>query len=524
MRKKKFFSGIFFITVLLMPPFWGSVCRAGHVPYNSKPDLIFGAEGQSSTGLVFADINGDGWKDAVVANGNDMARQRVVVFYNKGDGTFPSLPDWRSADISYNGNLAVGDINKDGWLDVAVGIFTGDSHTYIGGGAKVYMNKGKPSFLEKKPSWSVSGYPCFVTALGDANGDGFLDLAVAAGNAITEVETFAAQHGCKEGYTRKNKPYVTPMPPPFKQRGYIYYNNKKTGFDTVPGWRTDRDLVSYDVEFADVNNDHFIDIIFAATHPVIYFANEESVMAPSAGWRSTKPGYFAFSIDFAQTLDIDYTDSRARVSSLAVSTNNYMGGGEGRFQLFRFTSSYIIDYNPKNSNPSWVSPLGGWGSIIRLADVNGDGYVDLAAGRWAEPGSGVLGAPLEIYLGNGIRFEEKPSFRSKTFSVLETIAVADLRNRGLKKKTEIFEKFTGSVITLSHPTVEKLLRVSIAGKTLSAGDYIIVPGQNIIYLAAPREKEVTAAVSYYYSTSPDIGVVNWNCDLGNYIFYNKSAG
>ena len=43
------------------------------------------------TGCGWADINGDGWVDLVVAKGNDMSRQKVVVYYNTG-GTFPLTP------------------------------------------------------------------------------------------------------------------------------------------------------------------------------------------------------------------------------------------------------------------------------------------------------------------------------------------------------------------------------------------------------------------------------------------------
>ena len=55
---------------------------AQNIPYNSTPDWESNPNNDRATGLGIADINGDGWKDIIVANGNDMARQSLVVYYN----------------------------------------------------------------------------------------------------------------------------------------------------------------------------------------------------------------------------------------------------------------------------------------------------------------------------------------------------------------------------------------------------------------------------------------------------------
>jgi len=60
------------------------------IPYNLSPDWESAPLSHIATGLALADINGDGWKDMVVANGNDIQLQSLVVYYNNGDGTFPS--------------------------------------------------------------------------------------------------------------------------------------------------------------------------------------------------------------------------------------------------------------------------------------------------------------------------------------------------------------------------------------------------------------------------------------------------
>ena len=92
------------------------------IPYNQTPNWISTDVTSVSTGGMFADINQDGWLDYVVANGNDMARQKVVVYYNNGNGTFATTPNWQSTDIDYHGHLDVGDVNGDGYPDVAVSV------------------------------------------------------------------------------------------------------------------------------------------------------------------------------------------------------------------------------------------------------------------------------------------------------------------------------------------------------------------------------------------------------------------
>ena len=505
----------------------GSSASANDIPYSTLPDWE-SEVGFCGTGIAFADINNDGFQDMVVSNGNDIVKQQLFVYYNDKKGKFKKTPDWVSDDFAFNGNLAVGDINKDGYIDVAVSVYLGPNHTYDGGGAKVYFNKGEgQASLEKTPSWSVTGFPSFNLALGDANADGFLDIALAAGNPIAEDETFAAQPDCKQPPQAKQQTSVavsTPPATPHKSPARVFSFNPETQNFNLE-WMIP-DQVSMDVQFGDVNKDGYIDLILGNPVTKVYLGTDDG-LSSVAGWQTAIEDYFANGLDFAASLDIEAINPKARVSSILTSNNNYMGGGYGRFNLYNFTSTYIIDFNPHNSSPSWSSQRGGWGSGVLFADVNSDGYLDLLAGRWAPPGSGVLQAPLEIYLGDGVMFEDQPSFTSdkSSWSVLEIIAVTDLDNGDVQSTTDSFtvpEDSSWSVITLNRQSIQDIKGVIINGKSLDPlKDYITLPGQNIVYLSSQAEQGAKIEVSYSYSNQLDIGVTNWDCTRGDYIFYWK---
>src|SRR5512138_2479669 len=72
-----------------------------------------------STGGALADVNGDGWIDFLISNGNDMATNLNSVYMNF-NGTLDTIPTWTSADGGYYGHCYAGDVNNDGLPDLAV--------------------------------------------------------------------------------------------------------------------------------------------------------------------------------------------------------------------------------------------------------------------------------------------------------------------------------------------------------------------------------------------------------------------
>ncbi len=312
------------------------------IPYNQTPNWISTDVTSVSTGGMFADINQDGWLDYVVANGNDMARQKVVVYYNNGNGTFATTPNWQSTDIDYHGHLDVGDVNGDGYPDVAVSVYIGPSGFSSPGKVKLYLNNA--GTLSSNPGW-VSGdnFYTFSCAFGDADSDGDLDLAVACGESYNSF--------------------------PGQQR--IYFNIGGT-LETLPSWKSAAFIYSYDVNWFDMDNDRDLDLVFANEgYPNYVYQNNNGVISTTPIWQSADASTQANSLFTGDVNNDGYLD-------LAISDNNQLGG-TGRFKI------YLNNNGILSTTPFWNSSFSGYGSGILLADIDNDNDQDLITGGWWNP-------------------------------------------------------------------------------------------------------------------------------------------
>ncbi len=125
--------------------------------------------------VVVADFNGDGKPDIAVANGTGS---NILVFPGNGDGTFRAPV----ASLNVLGGatyLAAGDFNKDGKLDLAV----------LGSvGIQIALGNGDGTFhgnLSLPTAFGASG----PLAVADLNGDGNLDLVYTASNSLAPAST-----------------------------------------------------------------------------------------------------------------------------------------------------------------------------------------------------------------------------------------------------------------------------------------------------------------------------------------------
>ena len=121
--------------------------------------------GERALSAVAVDFNNDGKADLVVANSESV---NVSVLFGKGDGTF--LPATNYGVGSNPWSIAAGDFNHDGQTDLAVANFGSRN-------ISVLLGRGDGTFHSAVNYVTRTNPVCVVVS--DFNGDGNLDLAVA---------------------------------------------------------------------------------------------------------------------------------------------------------------------------------------------------------------------------------------------------------------------------------------------------------------------------------------------------------
>lgn len=119
------------------------------------------------------DLNRDGNLDAVL--GYDLSG--IAVFLGNGNGTFQPAVNYNTTGLG-NDELAISDLKRDGKLDLVVSSSSGKS-----AGVDVFWGNGDGTL--QPAQFFSSGMDTGLLALGDLNGDGLLDVALANGEVGT---------------------------------------------------------------------------------------------------------------------------------------------------------------------------------------------------------------------------------------------------------------------------------------------------------------------------------------------------
>lgn len=132
------------------------------------------ADAGNGTGVVFADFNRDGQQDLFISKGGfSPPGEANRLLYNKGDGTFADVSraaGFDAVEASYA--AAVGDYDQDGFLDLYVSQFRGQTN-------QLYRNNGDGSFLNSRRARRIVSYERFsgaAAAFSDFDLDGDVDL------------------------------------------------------------------------------------------------------------------------------------------------------------------------------------------------------------------------------------------------------------------------------------------------------------------------------------------------------------
>ncbi len=446
-------------------------CASGAVgqpAYNPTPDWT-SSDHPVSTGGALVDLDHDGWLDLVVANGNDMAQEHVAVYYNQGDGTYPSWPDWQSIDNAYNGHLDVADVNGDGWLDIAVA-HLGNSQT-VAPIAKVYFNNA--GTLSSLPDWEANIIGnAFGVAFGDMNGDGRPDLAVATGWA----------YGA-----------------PNEDANVVYVNTGGT-LGASPRWVSDDTSDCQGAAWMDADGDGWLDLAYAASNTVSrVYRNLGGMLETTASWQLTD----IIEQDAIMVTAGDVTGDG--VLDLLVADNNQIGGS-GRFRQYDGQSGGLFE-----TTASW-SYYEGYCSAVALADIDADGDLDLATGGWWKP--------VRLFYNDGGALPATYTWATSRTSVIEKISFGDIDKNGLRPAREVFAADGDRrLFYLAHQPIQEITAVVVDGQTLGPADYTC--SFDLGWVALGRDVTAELEVAYTVSSKLDMSITNWDNSKGNYVYYNQ---
>lgn len=455
-------SGKVGLCLLTMGLLSGTVSQ---VPYLPTPNWR-SADRFYATGGVFADLNNDGWLDFVVSNGNDMRRERVAVYYNTG-GILETTPSWTSSDIGYHGHLAVGDVNQDGWQDVAVALLLPQG----GPGVKLYLNQG--GLLSSTPNWtSAVSFYGWYPSFGDPDGDGDLDLVIGG---------------------------LWPYSGSGRQELFIFFNRSGV-LERTPSWQVTDVIDAAHAMFADIDYDNDQDLVVIARNGNRLYRNHNGVISTTPDWISTDN-----SLQFANTMAIGDVTGDGWLD-LLMSDNNQVSGGCGCFKIYQGLASGTFTLTP-----IW-SYYDGYVSAVALADLDADGQLDLAVGKWW--------GPARIFRNRGNGFSAMPDWTSSVSLVVEAITFGDLNRDGIRVRTESFQgDGSRKLFSLRRRPVHRLLRVLADGVSLAPTAYCSHLGEGWLSLAQPPQRSLV--VEYEYSPLLEMGITDWQRN-GNIVFYHRS--
>jgi len=308
-----------------------------------QPAIAYAA-GKEPVYLAVGDFNLDGNLDLVVNNNN---HNYITILLGNGDGTFRAPVNYPA--LEYPGSVAVADFNGDGKPDLAVATVSfGDGPDFV----RILLGNGDGTF--QKPTTCAAGYGPVAVTVGDFNGDGKADLAVANRGPYQTAQ----QSGGVIGDTIS-----------------IVLGNGDGTFQPPVSYTAGSTPVA--LALGDFNGDGALDVAVANAYG--YTGGNLAMLL------GTPQG----AVQHTATYSVSPLDGQLT----SIAAGDFNGDGKADLALTDYysdTVTILLTDSPQQS----VYPVGAQPDAVAVGDFNRDGKLDLAVANYG-------GSTISILLGNG---------------------------------------------------------------------------------------------------------------------------